>query len=948
MDTSLKTTAAQYPSQHALAFGPFKLLRTERLLLEDGVPVRLGSRALDLLIALAERAGDVVSRVELEACVWPMTIVEETSLRVHVLALRKALGDGHGGARYIINQPGRGYCFVAPVTRVQHRADVPQGAPAAASSTLPVRLTRMIGRDEAVAKVAAQLASRRFVTLVGPGGIGKTTLALAIAESCAARYADGVCFIDLAAVADDRLVPAAAAYGLGMTTPADDVVAGLSGFLHDKAMLAVLDNCEHVVEGVVPLVEQLLKSTPGLAVLATSREPLRAEGEWLHRVPGLGMPAEGEAVTASQALEYPALQLFVERAMTTADSFALSDDDAPVVAELCHRLDGNALAIELAAARVGLFGVRGLARQLDAHVLQFKGHRGVTARHQSLSVMLDWTYERLTELERAILRQLAIFRGRFTLDAALELVTAVDGGASAQRDQVFDAMMGLADKSLMISEASGDAVCFRLLELTRTYAFEKLAGSGQGAAVAARHAELILALMGRAAVAWPGAKTKREWLDTYGWAADDIRSALGWAFSPRGNPLLGASLTATVWPLAMLIHPFDGPEAIERAIEAVAGVPNRPAEIDMRLHVGAAAFPLRRRGPETEAALAAALRLAEQSGETKHEAEVLGCVTVAALDEGSYLPAATHAERLQAVARRSRDPLTMLVADRFGAQASHFAGDHATARKLAERVLSHPTPRGPLGAAGMIDHRVSMRIVLSRILWLEGLPDEAASLAEQALEHALTDSPSALCQVLSLAACPIALWRGDRPAAERLISRLEAEFSSHALRGGWSPGAAGIPWRLALEATARARLPSGRPAIAGGPPANKLQLDHLITVHAGFATPDVAQRAVDGDAGWCAPEIMRSRGELLLHGGSPGAIAEAESWFQRSLASARRHAALGWELRAATSLAKLWRDLGRASEAVGLLEPVHRRFTEGFATVDLRAAAALLTALHSV
>lgn len=947
MDTSLKPTATHHPSRHALAFGPFKLLRTERLLLEDGVPVRLGSRALDLLIALAERAGDVVSREELEACVWPMTVVEETSLRVHVSALRKALGDGHGGARYIINQPGRGYCFVAPVSRVPHSSDVPHGAPARVSSTLPVRLTRIIGRDEVVAKAAAQLASRRFVTLVGPGGIGKTTLALAIAECCAVRYDHGVVFIDLATVADDRLVPAAAAYSLGMSTPAGDVVASLSSFLHDKALLVVLDSCEHVVEGVVALVEQLLKSTPGLAVLATSREPLRAEGEWLHRVPGLRMPAEGEAVTASQALEYPAVQLFVERAMTTADSFALSDDDAPVVAELCRRLDGNALAIELAAARVGLFGVRGLARQLDAHILQLKGQRGVTARHQSLSVMLDWSYERLSELERAILRQLAIFRGRFTLDAALDLVTAIAADASPSRDRLFGAMIDLADKSLLITEASGDTVCFRLLELTRTYAFEKLAGSGKGAVVAARHAERILALMGRAADAWPGAKTKREWLDTYGWAANDIRAALAWAFSPGGDPLLGASLTALVWPLAMHIHPFDGPEAIERAIQAVASVPNRPAEIDMRLHVGAAAFPLRRRGPETEAALAAALQLAEQSGDTRHEAEVLGCVTVAALDEGSYLPAAAHAGRLQAVARRSRDPLTLLVADRFGAQANHFAGDHAVARKLAERVLSHPTPRGPLGAAGMIDHRVSMRIVLSRILWIEGLADEATSLAERALEHAMTDSPSALCQVLSLAACPIALWRGDRPAAEVWIARLEAEFANHSLRGGWSPRAAAIPWRLALQAPAHESLPSRRAGIAAGSPANRLQLDHLITAHASFATPDAAQRAVDGDAGWCAPEIMRARGELLLHGGSPGAIAEAERWFQRSLAAARRQAAPGWELRAATSLAKLWRDLGRLSDARSLLEPVHRRFTEGFTTADLRAAASLLTALHS-
>jgi predicted ATPase len=227
-----------------------------------------------------------------------------------------------------------------------------------------------------------------------------------------------VCFVDLATVADDRLVPAAAAYGLGMTTPADDVAASLSGFLHDKVMLAVLDNCEHVVEGVVPLVEQLLKSTPGLVVLATSREPLRAEGEWLHRVPGLRMPAEGEAVTASQALEYPALQLFVERAMTTADVSRCLTMTPPVVAGLCHRPTAMR-SHRAAAARVGSSGVRGPARQLDAYSWKLKAPRGdgpapVACSHARLELRA------VIELERAILRQLAIFRGFVTLDAALD------------------------------------------------------------------------------------------------------------------------------------------------------------------------------------------------------------------------------------------------------------------------------------------------------------------------------------------------------------------------------------------------------------------------------------------------------------------------------------------------------------------------------------------------
>ncbi|WP_280152067.1 hypothetical protein [Piscinibacter sp. XHJ-5] len=770
-------------------------------------------------------------------------------------------------------------------------------------------------------------------------------MSLAVAEACSGRYADGVYFIDLAPVAHDRLVPNAMAFGFGLSPPEDDIVACLSSALRNKKVLAVLDNCEHVVDAVVPLVEQLLKLSPGLHVLATSREPLRAEGEWLHRLPALGMPAADERITACQALAYPAVQLFVDRALSAVDGFELSDEDAPLVGQLCHRLDGNPLAIELAAARVDLFGVRGLARQLDAHVLQLKGQRSVVARHKSLGVMLDWSYELLTDQERSILRQLSIFKGRFTLDAALELVRTVGADESLTPDRVFDCIMDLADKSLAISDAGGDTVCFRLLELARTYALERLVSTGEHAIVAARHAELVLALMRRASLAWPAAATKRQWLAEYGWAVEDIRSALAWAFSQQGSPYIGSSLVATVWPLAMQMNPFEDSEAIERALKAVATLPDTPPELEISLHIGSAAFRLLRRGRAGEA-LSVALQLAEQSGEARLEADVLMGLTVDALASGSYERATANAERLQSAARRSREPLTMLVADRFAAQACHFAGDHGRARALAERVLSHPMPRGWLGPAGMIDHSVSMRIVLSRSLWLEGLADEAAIMVEQALDHAMADSPSALCQALSLAACPVALWRGDTPAAERWITRLEEEYSNHAMKGGWSPAAAGMPWRRVLEAQAQP-LESRRREVIAEEAANTLQLDHLISAHAAFVTRDAATRAGNGGGGWCAPEILRARGEMILRGRSSGASVAAESLFQRARAMARQQGALAWELRAVTSLAALWRDLGRGSESLAALEPVVARFTEGFTTADLRAAAALLETLRT-
>jgi len=231
----LKQTATRHPTQHALAFGPFKLLRAQRLLLEDDVPVRLGSRALDILVALVERAGELVSNDELMTRVWPRTVVEENSLRVHMSALRKVLGDGHAGARYIINQPGAGYRFVAPIARLAlQEIDAVHAAPTDPARTLPARLTRIVGRGDVVAKLALQLDERRFVTLVGPGGIGKTTVALAVAEMYGARCAGGARFIDLAPVSRPGLLPSAVAFGLGLTLSLDDPAATLSAYLRDR------------------------------------------------------------------------------------------------------------------------------------------------------------------------------------------------------------------------------------------------------------------------------------------------------------------------------------------------------------------------------------------------------------------------------------------------------------------------------------------------------------------------------------------------------------------------------------------------------------------------------------------------------------------------------------------------------------------------------------------
>lgn len=926
---------ASAPTIHdrAFSFGPFSLYPAQQLLLEDGRPVRLGSRALAILTALIERAGEVVTKDELAAIVWPRTIVEESSLRVHVAALRKALGDGQAGARYIVNQPGRGYSFVAPVRRTQGRPDDAAAPPADARfGRLPARLTRMIGRAESVALLAAQLRFGRFVTLVGPGGIGKTTMALAVAESQAAGFEDGVCYVDLAPIADGQLIPSVLMAGLRLS-PRDEALANLETFLRARRLLVVFDNCEHLIDPLAPLVERLLMCGPGVHVLATSREPMRAEGEWLHRVGALATPPAELALTAAGALGYPAIELFVERATASVDDFVLADGDAAIVGALCRRLDGNPLAIELAAARVDLFGLPGLAAQLDAHLLQLKGdRRDAPPRHHSLSTMLDWSYRLLTDTERLVLTRLTAFQGWFPLRAATEFVRFAEPDGPLGEQQVFDAIADLAAKSLLTSDTSGEVVQFRLLELTRAFAAAQLDALGLRARLSGRHATHVMALVDQAAQAWPTG-LKSDWFAEHRWLIDEIRAALAWCFSSEGDALTGCRMTTRVWSIVNLINPFDRPDAVERALAALARLPGRHPEIEMRLNI---ALAMKHEFQDTpsgiaDTASARAVALAAEFDDASFEAEALMAVGLVRMSMGDYAGAAVTHDRLASAAQRSRNAMLMLVADRMGAQVSHFAADNARCRRLAERVLSHPVPRGPMGTVGGggLDHRVSMRIMLSRTLWIEGLADQAASVAEETFQLASNDDPLTQLQALSLCVCPLALWRGDPHAAGR-IAAFRALVLSQMSEGVWLPSSALIPW--------------WQPQAFDGSP-SVLQRDHLMTAYGHLVTPAAARRAEQGATGWCTAEILRAWGERLLREDAPGAVEAARDLFTRALATAAGQQAPAWELRAATSLARLLQqELGRAGDARAVLEPVLGRFTEGFATADLRQAAALLDA----
>ena len=370
---------------HPISFGPYRLLAAQRLLLDGDRPVRLGSRAFDILAALVERAGEVVGKEQLIARAWPRTFVEEANLKIQVSALRRALGDGQGGNRYVITVPGRGYNFVAPVRREEpSRASPPPTVASTATHNLPFAVTRMIGREEAVAALVARLSRQHLVTVVGPGGIGKTTVALAVAERVTTNYEHGVWQVDLAPLGDPRLVPSAVATVLGLEIRADDLLSGLVTRLRDKRMLLLLDSCEPVIDAAASLAAALLGRAPGVSILATSREPLGVAGEYDYRLAPLGSPQASSRLTAAEAAAFPAVQLFVERVTEVVEDFALADANAPLVVEIYQRLDGLPLAIEFAACRVAVlrFAERGRAAVLPSsrHLYGWLYGRGCRSR----------------------------------------------------------------------------------------------------------------------------------------------------------------------------------------------------------------------------------------------------------------------------------------------------------------------------------------------------------------------------------------------------------------------------------------------------------------------------------------------------------------------------------------------------------------------------------------
>jgi predicted ATPase/DNA-binding winged helix-turn-helix (wHTH) protein len=481
-DEPSSSTAAALDGE--ICFGPFCLRPAQRELYEADALVRIGGRGLDLLIALVERAGELVAKDDLVARAWPSVSVCESNLKTQIAALRHALRDGRDGARYIVSIPGRGYCFVAPTARASEKSASPlPAAPVSPPRSLPIRVARPIGRAGVIKELVGRLERRRFVTLVGPSGIGKTVTALAVAKALETSARLNACFVDLSELADPSQVTDALAAALGVAAGAGEATKRIIAYLRAAPTLIVLDCCDRVVEAAAVLAERIIAGAPDSRILATSREPLQARGESLTRLQPLETPPDSDGLTAVAALAYASVQLFVERVACNGDDFELSDADAPIIAEICRRLDGLPLAIELAAGHIHAFGARGIAALLgERFQLRMRGRRTAQQRHQTLGAAFDWSCQGLSEGERVVLRRLSTLAGAFTLDVACAMATdAVVSGA-----EVAEIVAELVGKSLVQADVNTTPGRYRLLETTRACIQEKFPHSDETLGLALR------------------------------------------------------------------------------------------------------------------------------------------------------------------------------------------------------------------------------------------------------------------------------------------------------------------------------------------------------------------------------------------------------------------------------------------------------------------------------
>ncbi len=935
--------------QHDLelvSFGPFRFSPAEGRLTRNGEPVKLGSRAADILRVLIENDGNVVANQDILSKVWSGVFVEDVCLRVHIAALRKALDIGDASFSPVRNVPGRGYAFAAATTRTTVKTTVSVQP----LFRLPALPPRTISRDDELAELCAKVAAERLVTIVGAGGMGKTTMALAVGHALLDEYAGAVAFVDLVPVTDSRGLAMALISSFGLRPRTGSPVPELVSLLAARQALLILDNAEHLLSDVSSLCEQLLGALPSLRILVTSREALRAAGEAVHRMRPLRSPEDPPSCTPAEIAAFPAVRLFLDKMANGGAARTPSDAELETIAVICCKLGGVALAIELAAGRVGSFSLKEIAALLDSQIaLRWPGRRTAPPHQQTMSATLDWSYDLLEDREKKVLRRLSVFTGGFTLGD----VCAVLSEPTFDSETISGAFEGLLAKSLVSAEVGSGTTRYKLPQITRAYCELKLNEAGEQRIFRLQHAQYFRdRIQQEASEGGRGGEPPNVSADM-----DNIRSALQWALGDDGDLLLGIDLAASsdqLWFERALFA--AGSEWTSKASHLLSDAKTKGSRNDLLIQMALATSETADPGYSKERWLNA-LELATSLKDVRRQMIaylVLWTQEQRALDYDASLARAIECAE---AAKGVSDLGPMAMANWMLGMTRLRMGRLAEARTDLENSIDRDTEGSrqlQIRDTGY-DRRVSAIAGMANLLWLQGFPDQAQHWCDRTMDEA-----KRLGRALPLSVAMT--WTGlTRYLFDQDIDAVEqdiVELLEHArARSNKVYEGCGL-CLLGLCQTRREDFEAAKPLVEKG-----LQL----LAETGFGVLDTFFRTTLGEAAikagrlvharellneiaakernaehWCKPETLRIEGLLAQ---ANGHRKRAEDIFRRSLALAREQGARGWELRTAMDLARSLAGNDRRVEASQLLETVHARFTEGSETLDLVCARRLLNDL---
>ncbi|MCP8882347.1 winged helix-turn-helix domain-containing protein [Devosia sp. XJ19-1] len=912
-------------------FGDFRLDVARHLLFRGDQHLRLGSRAMSILVFLLERPGELVTKEHLVRVAWPETFVEDINLRVHMSALRRALGDRSSNPRYIANVVGRGYRFIAPVNASpsRSRADAQPHRPSRPRQFIG-KSNALIGRDAALEAITTLAESHRLVTLTGPPGVGKTALASVAAGRLAQRLEVGAVQIDLCGqLADDQI---AGRLFEGLELPQGLPLAQLGAHIGTTGMLVILDGCEAGIEAAARVAETLMVTCPGIRVLATSREALRASNERVYHVAPLDLPTD-ETRTLGDVMRCPSTRMLVERVQAGGIPTGFSDRDVPRLIAICRKLGGFPVAIEMAASSIQVFGLKEVDARLVAGVdFLVDDRRSSTGGRRAFREVIEQDIDGLQPQECRLLEALSVFAGAFSLREATKLAQA-----QPARHTVIALLGALVAKSQLLLARTGGKVAYRMPMPFRAVAYERLRGSPAWPRIASEHAQIVLDQLREALAHWRGI-SRSGWLERHSELALELSGALAWCLSEGGDLRLGAQLITEGLPVLLRACRCEDAIRFARLALDVPGAMTPKQRMSLLLHLARS-----EQNPEGLFATDARRHLLE-SGALRRQIATPQATAEWALAAATVSLRSGRLERARKLAKVAADLTSgpdvadlIYTAQRLLAEVHHYQGDQRGSMLHAQRALARYAP-GAEQATPMLASPSSgaLRIVAAKQLWLRGKANQARAVMFEALTFAAEDGPEALCEALALGACPLLLWCGDDERAALHIGRLEREAEFSALTH-WLSWASLYRKVIAHISMREGRRSEGSVAFL---PTSLLQAETWVTL---TSSTRGASLPLHLTSGWCRAEILRAEALTRLNNGQDD---EAVAQLRLALSHANEQGELAWELRAAMSLARFWRH-ERSKEAYDLLRGLFDRFEEGHDTSDLLAAKVLLKQLRA-